>query len=125
MSILHPSPARLKRFHKIIRYPKRVFWAFILEGRATSKMLHTFLREGKGRLSVSAKSQNPTPEEMAQAIEQLKDLPRFLPFFVIVIVPVPGVTEGYAIVAITLEKWMGHKVKLLPSEFRKIFRKEE
>jgi hypothetical protein len=125
MAKLRPNKKRFKRMYKIIHFPKRVFWAFLLEGMATSKMLHTFLREGRGRLLVSSSSKNPTPEEMAEAMEQLKDLPRFLPFFVVVIVPVPGVTEGYTIMAITLEKWLGHKVKLLPSEFRKLLGKEE
>jgi hypothetical protein len=51
----------------------------------------------------------------------LKDIPRFLPFFIVVIVPAPGVTEGYALLAVTLEKWLGRRISLLPSQFRKAF----
>lgn len=94
----------------------------MLEGKETKQMLHAFLREGRGRLLVSFKSKNPSPEELKKAVEQLKDLPRFLPFFIIVVVPVPGVTESYTLLAITLEKWLGHKFRLLPSEISKAVR---
>lgn len=107
------------KLRKVIRYQQRVFWALLLEGVETKQMLHTFLRAGRGRLLLSFKSKNPSPEELKQAVEQLKDLPRFLPFFVMVVVPLPGVTEGYALLAITLEKWLGHKFRLLPSEISK------
>jgi len=114
----------MMKLRKITHYPRLFLLAFYLEGAETTRMLRTFFREGRGRLIVSSKSQNPTPEEMREAIEQLKDLPRFLPFFVILIMPLPGVTEGYALVAVTLEKWLGHKVRFLPSEFRRIIQEE-
>jgi len=110
------------RLRKIIHYQKRVFWAFFLEGKETKDMLHVFLREGRGRLLVSFKSRNPSPEELHDAVEQLKDIPRFLPFFIVVVVPVPGVTESYTLLAVTLEKWLGHKFRLLPSAFSKAIR---
>lgn len=94
----------------------------MLEGKETKQMLHAFLREGRGRLLVSFKSKNPSPEELKKAVEQLKDLPRFLPFFIVVVVPVPGVTESYTLLALTLEKWLGHKFRLLPSEISKAIR---
>lgn len=94
----------------------------MMEGVETKQMLHAFLRKGRGRLLVSFKSRNPSPEEMQQAIEQLKDIPRFLPFFIIVIVPVPGVTESYTLLAITLEKWLGEKFRFLPSRLSKVIR---
>ena len=110
------------RLRKIIHYQKRVFWAFFLEGKETKDMLHVFLREGRGRLLVSFKSRNPSPEELHDAMEQLKDIPRFLPFFIVVVVPVPGVTESYTLLAVTLEKWLGHKFRFLPSAFSKAIR---
>lgn len=113
------------KLRKITHYPRLVLWAFLLEGAETTRMVRTFLREGRGRLQPSSRSKNPSPEELREAIEQLKDLPRFLPFFVIIIVPVPGVTEGYTIIAVTLEKWLGHKFKVLPSQFRRIMHEEQ
>lgn len=122
---LHPSSVTMMKLRKFTRYPKLFLWAFYLESAETTRMVRTFLREGRGRLIVSSRSKNPTPEEMHEAIEQLKDLPRFLPFIVIIIMPLPGVTEGYALVAVTLEKWLGHKVRVLPSQFRKIIQEEQ
>lgn len=94
----------------------------MMEGIETKQMLHAFLREGRGRLLVSFKSRNPSPEELQQAVEQLRDIPRFLPFFIVVVVPVPGVAESYTLLAVTLEKWLGHKFRLLPSAISKAIR---
>lgn len=102
-----------------------MLWALLMEGVETSRMMHVYARHGTGKLRIIPKHKKPTPEEMREASEQLKDIPRFLPFFVVVVVPVPGVTEGYALVAITLEKWLGHKFKLLPSQFRGILEPAE
>lgn len=123
---LNPKPrifvSTNMKFRKIIRYQKQMFWAFLVEGKETKQMLHAFLREGRGRLLVSFKSRNPSAEELKLAIEQLKDIPRFLPFFIVVVVPVPGVAESYTLLAVTLEKWLGHKFRLLPSEISKTIR---
>lgn len=97
-----------------------MLWALVMEGVETSRMVHVYARHGTGKLRIIPKHKKPTPEELKEASEQLKDLPRFLPFFVVVAVPVPGVTEGYALVAVTLEKWLGNKFRLLPSQFRDI-----
>ncbi|MBL7810482.1 MAG: hypothetical protein JNN28_21840 [Saprospiraceae bacterium] len=108
------------KFREVIKLPKRMLWALVMEGVETSRMVHVYARHGTGKLRIIPKHKKPTPEELKEASEQLKDLPRFLPFFVVVAVPVPGVTEGYALVAVTLEKWLGNKFRLLPSQFREI-----
>ncbi len=110
------------KLREIIRLPQRTVWALVMEGVDTTKMLQVFGRHGTGKLKLTPAHRHPTPEELEEALEQLKDIPRFLPFFVVVLVPVPGVTEGYALVALTLEKWLGHKFKLLPSRFRDIWK---
>ena len=97
-----------------------MLWALVMEGVETTRMLNVFARHGTGKLRLTSAHRNPTPEELRAAVEQLKDIPRFLPFFVIVVVPLPGVTEGYAVVAMTLEKWLGNKIRLLPSRFRQV-----
>ena len=102
-----------------------LLWAFLMEGVETKRMLHTYARYGRGKLLFFRKREGPTAEELEQARQQLKDIPRFLPFFVIVVVPAPGVTEGYAILAMTLERWLGDRISLLPSQFRAVFHKEE
>lgn len=86
-------------------------------------MMRTYARHGAGKLLLLSKHKQPTPEELQKAKEQLRDIPRFLPFFVIIVVPAPGVTEGYALLAITLERWLGQRISLLPSQLRKVFQK--
>lgn len=113
------------KFREVIRLPRRMLWALVMEGVETTKMVHTFARHGSGKLRLLPKHRHPTEEELREAVEQLKDIPRFLPFFVVVVVPVPGVTEGYALVAMTLERWLGKKVKFLPSQFREVLHGKE
>ncbi len=113
------------KFRKFTRIPKRLLWAFVMEGMETKDMVATFAKKGTGKLLFRTRSIEPSEEEMKKALAQLKDIPRFLPFFIFIAVPAPGVTEGYVLVAMTLEKWLGQKFSLLPSHFRNIFQKEE
>jgi hypothetical protein len=114
-----------RHIQSVIQMPKKMLWALYMEGVETTQMVDTFVRQGQGKLLVNMSARQPTPEELDKAREQLKDLPKFLPFFVLVIVPLPGVTEGYALMAVTLENWLGRKISLLPSQFRKVFSEEE
>lgn len=112
------------KLREIARLPRRLLWALVMEGVDTTKMLQVFGRHGTGKLLRLPAHRQPTEAELAEAIAQLKELPRFLPFFVVVLVPVPGVTESYALVAITLEKWLGDRFRLLPSRLKHIFAEE-
>lgn len=107
---------------EIIKLPQRTVWALVMEGVETTRMLKVFGMHGTGKLHLISEKRKPTPEELQEAINQLKEIPRFLPFFVVILVPLPGVTEGYALVALTLERWLGHKFKLLPSRIREIWK---
>ncbi|MBC7774071.1 MAG: hypothetical protein H7246_01430 [Phycisphaerae bacterium] len=113
------------KLREIIKLPRRMFWAMVMEGVETTQMVKVFARQGTGKLRITPAHRNPTPEELREAIEQLKDIPRFLPFFVVVVIPVPGMAEGYALVALTLERWLGDRMKLLPSRFRHLLKPEE
>jgi hypothetical protein len=113
------------QFRRIIRFPRKLLWALFLESVETKQMVHTYARQGAGKLLLISKHKQPTEVELQQAREQLRDIPRFLPFFVIIVVPAPGVTEGYALLAITLERWLGARFNLLPSHFREVFAKEQ
>ena len=97
----------------------------MMESIETKNMVRTFVKQGKGQLLLSKQSEPPTEEEIRIAMEQLKDLPKFLPFFVFIAVPVPGVTESYVLLAVSLEKWMGEKFSLLPSHFRGVFKRKK
>lgn len=113
------------KFREVIRLPRRMLWALVMEGVDTTRMMRVFARHGSGKLRLTPAHRHPTPEEMQTAVEQLKDIPRFLPFFVVVVVPLPGVTEGYALAAMTLEKWMGDRFRFLPSRMRDAMQPEE
>ncbi len=67
----------------------------------------------------------PSEEAILQAFEQIKDLPRFLPFFTLFFVPVPGVTEFYIFLAYGLEKLSGEKLRLLPSNFSRMVKRKK
>ncbi|MBP6810697.1 MAG: hypothetical protein KA138_04230 [Saprospiraceae bacterium] len=113
------------KLREIIKLPRRMLWAMVMEGVETTRMVKVFARHGTGKLRLTPAHRNPTPEQLKEAVEQLKDIPRFLPFFVVVVVPVPGITEGYAVVALTLERWLGDRMKFLPSQFRHILKPVE
>ncbi len=113
------------KFREMARLPRRMIWALVMEGVDTTRMVRVFARHGTGKLHLTPAHRHPTPAELQVAVEQLKDIPRFLPFFVVVVVPLPGVTEGYALAAITLERWLGHRFRLLPSRMRDAMQPEE
>lgn len=113
---------KLKEF---IRLPRRMFWALVMEGADTRKMLEVFGRQGTGKLRLIPTDRHPTQEELDEAIKQLKDMPRLLPFVVVVLIPVPGVSAGYALAAITLERWLGDRFRVLPNRFKFILERNE
>ena len=113
------------KFREVIRLPQRLLWGLVMEGVETSQMIRVFARHGSVMLRIRSEKGTPTPDELKAALEQLKDIPRFLPFFMVVVVPVPGVTESYTVVAVTLERWLGHRIRLLPSQFRDIVRRDD
>jgi hypothetical protein len=113
------------KFREITKLPRKMVWAMVMEGVETTRMVKVFARLGTGKLRLTPSHRNPTPEEIREAVEQLKDIPRFLPFFIIVVVPVPGIAEGYVVVALTLERWLGDRMKLLPSQFRHLLKSED
>lgn len=113
------------KLREVIRLPRRMLWAVVMEGVETTRMMRVFARHGTGKLRLTPSHRRPTPEEMQAALEQLKDIPRFLPFFVVVVVPLPGVTEGYTLAAVTLERWLGDRFRLLPTRMRDAIQPEE
>jgi hypothetical protein len=117
--------ATASKLRRAARMPRMMFWAFMMESIETKNMVRTFVKQGKGHLLLSKDSEPPTEEEIRNAMEQLKDLPKFLPFFVFIAVPIPGVTESYMLLAVSIEKWLGQKFSLLPSHFKAIFQKKK
>lgn len=119
------------RFYKARAAGAQLLWQAIAEnmaklGRAakmeaveTRDMAVTFGRLLRRRIKPGSDTPLPDEVEIRAAMEQLKDLPRFLPFFSLMFMPVPGITELYIITALSLEKLSQGKISLLPSQLRR------
>lgn len=94
-----------------------------MEAVETRDMAVVFGRVLGRRLGLNGQQELPSEEEIRAAIEQLKDIPKFLPFFSFIFMPVPGITEMYILLAFSLEKLSGGTISLLPSQVRKAMRK--
>jgi hypothetical protein len=112
--------ASVSGWKQMLQLPVRVGRAFMEESRKTQRMARTFFRHGRQKLQPSRCK--PSVEEWQQAVAQFRALPRLLPFVVLLILPVPGITEGYVLLAILLENSLGRRVRLLPDPFREIFK---
>lgn len=98
--------------------------ASYLEYQETVEMASIIGKLLKAQLSKTDPKKLPSEEEIAYALEQIKDLPRFLPFFSIMFMPVPGITELYILLACSIERLTGDNLKLLPSQFSKLVKKK-
>jgi len=102
-----------------IQQCQQIFNAFRMEYVETKAMINTF----KGLLKKRFLHQEEiiiTEKEQEEAYAQLWDLPKFLPFFIIAFLPIPGIIEIYLVFAFSLEKTFGAKINLLPSQLKKV-----
>lgn len=93
-----------------------------MEYEETVDMANTFGLLLQNQLGLSKNPRIPSEEEIAFAFEQLKDIPKFLPFFTMIFVPVPGITELYILTAYSIEKLSGRAIRLLPSNFSRMIK---
>lgn len=100
-----------------------LMYAAQMEYIETQRMFVTFTQMFRAKLSKNENITPPDELEMEQARQQLLDLPKFLPFLGLVVLPLPGITELYILSALLLERQLNGKVSLLPSQFRKLFSK--
>lgn len=105
---------------EITRLPRKLLWACVMEGVGTTRMIHIYTRYASGKLNLSPQHRRPTREELYVAGEQLKDIPRSLIFIVVFLIPLPGMVGGYVLISIMVERWLGNKIKLLPTRFRQL-----
>lgn len=124
-------------FYKARTAGIRLVWEAIAEntlklGRAarmeaveTRDMAVTLSRLLHRRFRPNSDTPLPDENEIKAAIEQLKDLPRFLPFLSLMFMPVPGITEIYIVTALSLERFSRGKISLLPSQLRRLSKQDE
>lgn len=100
-------------------------YAAKLEAVETKDMALTFGRLLAAKLRLNRNGTIPDEQEIKDAFQQLKDIPKFLPFFSMVFLPVPGITEVYILFAFSLEKLSGGAISLLPSQISKVVKGEK
>jgi hypothetical protein len=125
------------RFYKARKAGMYLVWEAVAEntlklGRAakmeaveTREMTITLSRLLRRKFRPNGDTPLPSEQEIKAAMEQLKDLPRFLPFFSLIFMPVPGITELYIVTALSLERFSKGKISLLPSQLRQLAKREE
>lgn len=105
---------------------KNVLNAFKNEGLETAEMASVFNRHIRKKLNLNNRKDNPTKEELRIALNQLKDIPKLLPFAVVLLAaPIPGSSTMYTIFAYFLKKKSGGKINLLPDSFDDILNKKD
>ncbi len=109
-------------YREMTQLPRQLLRAVVMEGVGTTRMVHVYARQGTGKLRLTPARLHPTPEELELAGEQLKDIPRSLLFLLMFLIPLPGFVGGYALVAIAFERWMGNRIKVLPTRFRHLLK---
>lgn len=115
----------LKFIQNSIQNFNHVMNAFQMEAIETQMMLDTYVQVIHCKWFNQKECTLPNDLQLEQARNQLLDLPKFLPFLGIALLPLPGVVELYLISAIALEKQLNGKVSLLPSQFRKLFNEDK
>ncbi|MDX1939406.1 MAG: hypothetical protein SFU99_02580 [Saprospiraceae bacterium] len=96
-----------------------------MEAVETRDMATTFGKLLINKLKLSKSEELPSEQEIKEAFDQLKDIPKFLPFFGVIFLPVPGITEAYILLAFSIEKLSGGAIRLLPSQISKVVKGEK
>lgn len=92
------------------------------ESLETRDMALTFGKLLQMKLRMREREDMPSQQEIHAAIQQLKDIPRFAPFFSVIVFPVPGITEMYTLLALGIEEMTDHRIKLLPNSISRAIR---
>jgi len=103
---------------RVARWPRQFVGVLAMEGAGMTRMAHIYMRHGTRRLRLLPTRHSPTPAELQEAGEQLKDIPRLIFFCAAVVTPLPGFVGGYTLAAIAMERWLGGSVRLLPNRLR-------
>jgi len=98
---------------------QQIAHAFQMEYVETKAMVATFNSLMRQQF-LQEKDIIVSEQEIEEAYAQLWDLPKFLPFFIIAFLPIPGIIEIYLVFAFSLEKAFGAKINLLPSQLKKV-----
>ena len=116
--------SKIKFKSRVKEISKNVIVAFKKEGSETSNMLNVFNRRLRNKLNLKTRSDMPTKQELDEALHQLKDVPKMLPFVLVMLTtPIPGSSTMYTVFAYFLKKKSNGKINLLPDSFDNILDK--
>lgn len=105
---------------------KNTFNAFKNEGFETADMASVFNRHIRNKLNLKNRKDNPTKEELDEALRQLKNIPKLLPYAAILLAaPIPGSSIMYTVFAYFLKKKSGGKINMLPDSFNDVLSKND
>lgn len=108
----------VNKAYRVKGISKNLFNAFKQEGTETSDMISVFNRQLRNKLNLKTRKDMPTKEEMDEALNQLKDIPKLLPFALVMLAtPIPGSSTLYTVFAYFLKKRSNGKINLLPDSF--------
>lgn len=96
-----------------MNYLIKIIRALRDEWRQTKSMAFTYYRLLRYKKQICKKCRDT-------AKLQLYDIPKFLPFLIILFFPLPGITELYLGFAIVITKLSNGRFLILPSEFNAI-----
>tara|TARA_R110002074_G_scaffold67007_2_gene158018 strand:- start:10029 stop:10544 length:516 start_codon:yes stop_codon:yes gene_type:complete len=100
---------------------KNLITAFKHEGLETRDMISVFNRQLRKKLNLKDRSDNPSPKELKDALTQLKDIPKLLPYAAIMLAaPIPGSSTLYTVFAYYLNKKTDGKINILPDSFKDV-----
>ena len=69
-------------------------------------------------INLKSRKDVPTKEELDEALNQLKDIPKLLPYAIVMLAtPIPGSSTMYTVFAYFLKKRSNGKINLLPDSF--------
>ena len=115
-----------KKAKDIKNLSKNIVSAFKQEGKETTSMFKIFNRQLRKKLNLKNRSDNPTPEEIKEALSQLRDIPKLAPYALIMLAaPIPGSSALYTVFAYYLNKKSNGKLNILPSSFQNVFNVQE
>jgi len=100
---------------------KNLISAFKEEGLETKNMVSIFNRHLRKKLNLKNRKDNPSPEELKDALNQLKDIPKLLPYAAIMLAaPIPGSSTLYTVFGYYLNKKTSGKINILPDSFKNV-----
>ena len=126
--------SRYNSFKDFIKYKsnrakdisKNLVGAFKKEGLETAEMASVFNRLLRKKLNLKNRKDTPTKEELDEALKQLKDVPKLLPFAAVMLAaPIPGSSTMYIIFGYFLNKKTKGKINILPDSFYNVLNKKE